>query len=128
MSFVRPGPPRVPFPVCVMAALFGSAYALYGLFRHWHFGSNAFDLGIFDQAVWHLSRLEAPASTIRGISNVFGDHFHPAIALLAPLYWIAPAPETLIVAQAALLAASVIPVFLYVRDRLASGPAYLLAA
>ena len=118
----------MPVSIGLMAALFGSAYALYGLFRHWHFGSNAYDLGIFDQAVWHLSRLEAPASTIRGVSNLFGDHFHPMIALLAPLYWIVPAPETLIVAQAVLLAVSVVPVFIYVRDRLPAGPAYLLAA
>ena len=111
----------------VTAALFAVGYALYGLFRHWHFGSSAFDLGIFDQAVWHLSRLELPASTIRGVSNLFGDHFHPVIALFAPLYWIASGPETLIAAQAALLAASIIPVFLYLRDRLPLGAAYALA-
>ena len=51
-------------PICGTFAL---AYALYGLFRHWHFGSSAYDLGIFDQAVWHLSRFEAPASTISGL-------------------------------------------------------------
>ncbi|HEY6361542.1 MAG TPA: DUF2079 domain-containing protein [Vicinamibacterales bacterium] len=119
---------RFPAAVGVMAALVGSAYALYGLFRHWHFGSSAYDLGIFDQAVWHLSRLEAPASTIRGVSNLFGDHFHPVIALFAPLYWIWSGPETLIVAQAALLAASVIPVFLYARDRLSACSAHLVAA
>ena len=49
--------------LAVIVAFFGVAYALYGLFRHWHFGSSAFDLGIFDQVVWHLSRFEAPASS-----------------------------------------------------------------
>ena len=117
----------MPVAIGVTAALFGVGYALYGLFRHWHFGSSAFDLGIFDQAVWHLSRLELPASTIKGVSNLFGDHFHPVIALFAPLYWIASGPETLIAAQAALLAASIIPVFLYLRDRLPLGAAYTLA-
>ncbi len=112
----------MPVAIGVTAALFGVGYALYGLFRHWHFGSSAFDLGIFDQAVWHLSRLELPASTIKGVSNLFGDHFHPVIALFAPLYWIASGPETLIAAQAALLAASIIPVFLYLRDRLPPAP------
>ncbi len=117
----------MPASIGAIAAVFATGYALYGLFRHWHFGSSAFDLGIFDQAVWHLSRLEAPASSIRGLSNLFGDHFHPIIALFVPLYWIAPRPETLIVAQAALLAASIVPVFLYVRDRLAPLPAFLIA-
>src|SRR5688572_33437146 len=101
----------MPVAIGVTAALFGVGYALYGLFRHWHFGSSAYDLGIFDQAVWHLSRFEVPASTINGYPNILGDHFHPIIAAWAPLYWLAPAPETLIVVQAALFAASIVPVF-----------------
>ena len=106
---------------------FAAGYALYGLFRHWHFGSSAFDLGIFDQVVWHLSRFDAPASSIRGFSNFLGDHFFPVIVLFAPLYWVAPRPETLIVAQAVLFAASIVPVFLFARSRLPRGPAFMLA-
>ncbi|MBZ5558207.1 MAG: DUF2079 domain-containing protein [Acidobacteriia bacterium] len=114
--------------VAALVTGFALAYALFGLFRHWHFGSSAYDLGIFDQAVWHLSRLETPASTISGFSNILGDHFYPVIALFAPLYWIAPAPETLIVAQAILLALSIVPVFLFLRDREPAVPALLLSA
>jgi uncharacterized membrane protein len=114
--------------VAALVVCFAAAYALFGLFRHWHFGSSAYDLGIFDQAVWHLSRFEAPASTISGFSNILGDHFYPVIALFAPLYWIVPAPETLIVAQAVLLALSIVPVFLFLRDRLPDGPALMLSA
>ena len=104
--------------VCALAA----GYSAYALLKHWHFDSS-YDLAIFDQAIWHLSRFERPASSIRGLTNVFGDHFHPIIALFAPLFWVAPAAETLIVAQAILLAASVVPVFLFARDRLPYGPA-----
>jgi len=50
----------------VIVGFFGVAYGLYGLFRHWNFGSSAFDLGIFDQVVWHLSRVEPPGSSLRG--------------------------------------------------------------
>jgi uncharacterized membrane protein len=114
--------------VAALVTGFALAYALFGLLRHWHFGSSAYDLGIFDQAVWHLSRLEAPASTISGFSNILGDHFYPMIALFAPLYWIAPAPEILIVAQAILLALSIVPVFVFLRDRLPAGPALMLSA
>lgn len=105
-------------PAGVIAGLFAASYSLFGLLRHWHFGSSAYDLGIFDQVVWHLSRFEAPSSSIRGVSNIFGDHFHPVIALWTPLYWLFPAAETLIVAQAILLAVSIIPVYLFARDRL----------
>jgi uncharacterized membrane protein len=82
-----------------------------------HFDSSL-DLAIFDQAVWHLSRFEAPASSIKGFASLFSDHFHPIIVTLAPLYWILPSAETLLVAQGLLLGASVVPVFLFLRRRL----------
>jgi uncharacterized membrane protein len=88
---------------------------VYGLFRHWHFDSSAYDLGIFDQTIWHVSRFETPSSTVRGFGNMLGDHFSPILALLAPLFWIAPGPEALIVSQAFLLAVSIVPVLLYAR-------------
>ena len=81
--------------ISALAATCAASYALTAVFRHQHFDSSV-DLGIFDQAVWHLSRFEAPSSSIRGFSNLFGDHFHPIILLFAPLYWLAPAAETLL--------------------------------
>ena len=110
--------------VCLVFAL-AAGYSVYALLKHWHFDSS-YDLAIFEQAIWHLSRFERPASSIRGLRNVFGDHFHPIIALWVPLFWVAPAAETLIVAQTILLAVSVVPVFLFARDRLAHGPALAL--
>jgi uncharacterized membrane protein len=102
------------------------AYGISAVLKHQHFDSS-YDLAIYDQAIWHLSRFETPASSVRGISNIFGDHFHPMVALLTPLFWIAPAAETLIVAQAVLLALSIVPVFLYARDRLPYGPALAMS-
>jgi len=110
-----------------LVAAFAGAYAVVGLFRHWYFASSAYDLGIFDQVIWRLSRFETPISSIKGHINIFGDHFHPIIALLAPLYWIAPRAETLIVAQSVLLAASIIPVFAFARRRLSTGQATAVA-
>jgi uncharacterized membrane protein len=68
-----------------------------------------------------------PESTIRGFANIFGDHFHPIIAVLAPLYWIVPAAETLLLAQAVLFAASIVPVFLFLRLRLPHPAAVALS-
>jgi uncharacterized membrane protein len=106
-------------PVALWIAVWGfaTAYGIVALVRHWHFNSS-YDLAIYDQAVWHLSRFEPPGSSIRGMSNLSGDHFHPAMALFAPLFWIAPSAETLLAAQAVLLALSLIPVFVFARDRL----------
>jgi uncharacterized membrane protein len=85
--------------------------------RHWAFESS-YDLAIFDQAIWHMSRLEPPASSVRGYANLLGDHFSPMLALLAPVYRLAPSPETLIVAQALLFALAIVPVLAYARRRL----------
>ena len=105
--------------VFVMAA----AYAAVGLFKHWHF-SSSYDLGIFDQAVWHLSRFEAPGSTISGYQNILGDHFYPIVFLFVLPYWIVPAAETLIVTQAVLVASSIVPVYVFFRRRLSQGLAF----
>jgi uncharacterized membrane protein len=100
---------------------------LYALFRHWHFNSGAYDLGIFDQAIWHLSRFERPESSIAGHTTIFSDHFHPIIVLLAPAYWLVPGPETLLVVQSLLLAASIIPVFCYAHSRIGRPAALWLS-
>ena len=134
---MTPGPtlqPKAPpltrpqiWTTAALAAACASSYALTAVFRHRHFDSSV-DLGIFDQAVWHLSRFEAPYSSIRGFANLFGDHFHPIIVLFAPLYWLAPAADTLLVAQAVLFGASVIPVLLFIRRRLPWGASVALTA
>jgi len=110
-----------------LVGAFAVAYALVGLFRHWHFDSSAYDLGIFDQAIWRLSRFDAPTISLKRDLNIFGDHFHPVIVLLAPLYWIAPRVETLIVAQSVLLAVSIVPVFTFARRRLSAGRSIAVA-
>lgn len=110
-----------------LVAAFAVAYSLIGLFKHWHFDSSAYDLGIFDQVIWRMSRFEAPISSIKGHSIIFGDHFHPIIALLAPVYWIAPRVEALLIAQSVLLALSIVPTFAFARRRLSEGQAAVMA-
>src|SRR5262249_40095960 len=84
---------------------------------HWHFQSGGFDLGIFEQAIWHLSRFETPANSFGRHPNIFGDHFHPIIAVIVPFYWLVPTPETLLVFQSVVVAATLLPVYIYSRAR-----------
>jgi uncharacterized membrane protein len=93
-------------------------YSWISLFRHDHFGSNAFDLGIQDQTVWGYSQLQVLPNTVLGMRNLLGDHFHPILFVLAPLYRIWDSPGVLLVAQAVLLAAASIPVYLWGAERL----------
>ena len=109
--------------LAVIVFAMAAAYAAVGLFKHWHFDTSL-DLGIFDQAAWHASRFEIPGSTISGYRNILGDHFYPIVFLFAIPYWIAPVAETLIVAQAILIAASIVPVFVFLRRRLPTSQAF----
>ncbi|MFJ8308517.1 MULTISPECIES: DUF2079 domain-containing protein [unclassified Streptomyces] len=72
--------------------------------------TTGYDLGIFEQAVRAYAHLDAPVAPLRGAGfNLLGDHFHPLLAALAPLYRLFPTPYTLLFAQAALLALAVVP-------------------
>lgn len=67
-------PARARVGLVALTVAFAVAYMFVGLFRHWHFSSNADDLGIFDQAVWLLSRFEVPASgRAQGYRPVFQE-------------------------------------------------------
>ena len=113
-------------PVLLICVLAGTGYAAYSLLRHLNDWSGL-DTGIFNQAIWHYSNLDAPASTVKNGLDLRADHFHPILMVLAPLYWIADDPSLLLVAQAVLVAASIVPVFLFARERLERGPAYAIA-
>jgi uncharacterized membrane protein len=94
-----------------IATIFAALYSASSVLRHMHFETSAFDLGIFDQAIWHYSRFEAPASTIRGYDNLLGDHFHPILALAAPIFWVWNDVRALLVLQSVLLVGSSLPVY-----------------
>lgn len=102
---------------CIAASLLGLMYLSLSLLRHWHFGSGGFDLGIFDQAIWHYSRFEVPMGTIRITDHLLADHFHPILLALAPLYWVIPRPETLLVVQNLLWVGSLAPIYLFALHR-----------
>lgn len=102
-----------------------AAYASISVYRHEHYGSNAFDLAVQDQTVWGYSRGEFIYNTVLGIPNLLGDHFHPILMLLAPFMFVWNSPEVLLVAQAVLLAVAGIPIYLWAEREL--GPVAGLA-
>ncbi|MEV6985242.1 DUF2079 domain-containing protein [Sphaerisporangium sp. NPDC051017] len=109
------------------------AYALLGLVRYDLYRATSMDLTLFDQVVRGFASFSTPMSPLRGVMidkgmdfNQLGEHFSPILALLAPLYWIHDGPETLIVAQAALLALAIPPLWLFTRRTLGTHSAYLV--
>ncbi len=95
--------------------------------RYTRFAVLDFDLGIFDQATWLISRGYSPFITIRG-THLLADHFSPVLYLVAPLYWLWDSPKALLLAQTAVLAAGALPLYALARRQLASAPAALLLA
>lgn len=114
--------------IFLVVALVGLVvYLLISITKHLQFGSTGYDLVIFDQAVRNYSEFNAPASSFRGFENLLGDHFHPILALLAPLYWVLNSPISLLVAQAVLLVSAALPVYLYAKKRFSLAPAVFAA-
>lgn len=84
---------------------------------HHGLGTSSYDLGLYDQGVWLLSRFKAPFVTLMG-RNLMGDHTSFILVLLAPLYWVWPSVGVLLGSQSLLVALGSLPVFLYARERL----------
>ncbi|MBX6168452.1 MAG: DUF2079 domain-containing protein [Thermobispora bispora] len=106
--------------VAALTVAAAALYACYSCLRLARFRAGAYDLVIFDQAIRSYAHFHAPVSMLKGVHNgfgpgfcVLGDHWSPALALLAPLYWIHDGPATLLVAQAVLLALSIPFVWAY---------------
>lgn len=101
------------------AAFVFVVYAIYSFTRYRQLLSTGYDLGIFDQAVQQYAAFHAPQVALKGEHyNILGDHFHPILILLAPLYWIWNDPRMLGVALAALIALSCPLVYAFARRRL----------
>lgn len=93
---------------------------------HHGLGTASYDLGLYDQGLWLMSRFEAPFVTMMG-RNLMGDHTSFILIFLVPLYWLWPGVGVLLFTQSAAIGAAAIPVYLYARRRLGSGWMALLA-
>lgn len=83
--------------------------------KHALFLSSAWDMGIFDQAVYLISQGQAPISSYMGF-HVLGDHAALILYPLALLYKIHVDIHWLFAAQAIALASGIIPTWLLARQ------------
>jgi uncharacterized membrane protein len=109
--------PAVRIGLGVAVALYVSLFSRWTVRNHYGFGTFGFDLGIFDQGMWLLSRFKEPFVTIMGL-HLFGDHTSFILLPLVPFYWLFPGPPVLLVAQSFALGIAAVPLFLLARDRL----------
>jgi uncharacterized membrane protein len=95
----------------VLATALAVVYCTISISRLQRYATRSWDMAIFEQAVRGYARLDGPIVDVQGPgANFFGDHFSPALAVLAPLYRVLPYTETLLVSQALLIAGSVLVV------------------
>ncbi|WP_157250925.1 DUF2079 domain-containing protein [Nonomuraea typhae] len=121
--------------IWALAGVAAAVYAALSLVRLRNVEAGSYDLVIFDQAIRSYSEFRLPIAIVKGVHNdfgagfsVLGDHWSPILALLAPLYWVHDGPETLLVAQAVLMAAAAVPLWVFARRALGPGAAYAVAA
>jgi uncharacterized membrane protein len=98
-------------------ALYVAVFTRWSLQNHFGFGTFGFDLGIFDQGMWLLSRFREPFVTVRGL-NLFGDHTSFILLPLVPLYWLFNNSAVLLALQSVALGAGAVPAFLIGREKL----------
>jgi uncharacterized membrane protein len=108
--------------VWVAASAFAAGMSALSVLQQRAFTAGRFDLGNLTQVVWstaHGRFLEMTDLQGHQISRL-GAHFDPLVAALAPLWWLWPDPELLLVVQAVAVALGAIPVFLLARKHLGS--------
>ena len=101
------------FPPPSVIGMAGAAAAILFLcssWRHALFQSTAWDLGIFDQAIYLISQGKPPISSFLGF-HIMGDHASWIFYILALLYKINPDVRWLLAVQAVALAAGALPVW-----------------
>jgi len=106
--------------LAVWITLLSIFYSLLSLIRHNNFQSGAFDLGIFDQAIWQYAHFLYPYNTIKE-RFILGDHLTLTLPLFAPLFWVWDDVRILLVTQAVWITLSTIAIYKIARLRKFSG-------
>jgi len=119
--------PDVRALLAIGVAAYAAGFAALSMLRHEAFITGRFDLGNMVQAVWSTAHGDPLRMTgLHGdqISRL-GAHVDPILVLFAPLWWLWPSPNMLLVAQAIAVALGALPVYWLARKHLASARAGL---
>ncbi len=102
-------------------------YSILSILRHNHFQSGAFDLGLYDQAIWKFGHFLGAYNTVKD-RIIFGDHFVLTLPIFGILFYLWDNVRMLLIVQATVIATSAIPIFLIARKRLSSEFAAICVA
>jgi len=119
-------------------AVYSAVFSYFTYLKHMSFLSYAWDLGTFDQIMYSSVFAGKPFYYsadlfMNGSGNYLAIHFSPILALLFPIYYVAPGISTLLVIKSVAIGAAAYPLFRIVRRLTCSdmaalyiGLAYLL--
>lgn len=112
---------RAPRASTVVMVVLAALHALWATRLQWDIhrglGTSSYDVGLYDQGTWLLSRFEAPFVTLMG-RNLLGDHASIVMFLVVPFYWFVPGTETLLAIQSVVVASGALPLYFFARRRL----------
>lgn len=89
--------------------------SIHTIHNHWSLGTAAFDLGIQENTIWNTLHGDILYSSLMG-SHYLGVHTSLILLLVAPIYALAPATETLLVLQSLVLGLAALPLYLFARE------------
>jgi uncharacterized membrane protein len=117
-------------PAVAVGALVAAYVATFGtltFLQHANFGTFGYDMGLYDQGIWLLSRFKDPFMTIRGL-DFFQHHVNLVALLFVPAYWLGAGPQFLYLVETVWMALGAVPLYLLARERLESAwPAVAVA-
>ena len=124
---------RLDLPL-VVAVAGACAYAVYfsviTITSHRNLATSSFDMGLEDNLMWNLVH-GGPIFRSTPFDGPTGTHLRNHATffsyVLAPIYWLAPGPETLLTVQATMMGAAAIPLHLWARRRVSAWMATLVA-
>jgi uncharacterized membrane protein len=115
----------------VAMAVYATAAISLSWLRALNFGTDAWDLGIYQQALWSTAHGRPFWETLDAETGGFGSllqvHSVFLLYLLVPIYSVAPSEFTLFVVQGLIVTAAAIPLYLLARD-VTSSPRWALVA
>jgi uncharacterized membrane protein len=99
------------------------AFSWHMIVQYLAFHTFAWDLGIYNQAMWttaHQGRLFYYTCELYFVPNgsFFGIHFAPILFFIVPIYALFSGPETLLVIQSFVLALGAVPLYLLAKQNI----------
>lgn len=123
---------QLPLALVVMGAIGYAAYfSFHTLAYHWNGHTSTYDLGIWENVVWHALHGDPQLKA----TPIFGPEGGSHLALhatfiafvVAPIYGLAQCAENLLILQSVLLGAAGIPLFLFARKHIGDVGACILS-